>query len=316
MSEETIKNKKIKKIKWFSLLRILGIVIFIIVLFNVDLAKIWDHIKEVQISFLLIAILFQIILLIVKGIRWHILNNGSKDKRSVFQSLGEFMESYAVGVITPGRMGELMKAGHQNTKEKIIASGIRVIAERGLDIGFFIIIAACALIWTSLILLNPYISLLILLAGIGIFILAILLISSRKIYSWGDKWVKNISATFKSRSRKEIMIIILLALISNLSYFISCYFLALGVDLPITILTVSGGVAIAGLLNMLPITVMGLGTRELTFIYVFKSFSEAQVLALSGLIFLVAQIGGGLIALVLGQFFLNLKPKTGENNKN
>jgi uncharacterized membrane protein YbhN (UPF0104 family) len=82
----------------------------------------------------------------------------------------------------------------------------------------------------------------------------------------------------------------------------------LGVNLPVSFLTVSGGVAIAGLLNMLPITVMGLGTRELTFLYVFKTFSEAQVLALSGLIFLVAQIGGGIIALILGQIFLNLKP--------
>ena len=316
MPKETIKNKKTKKVKWFSLLRILGIVIFIIVLFNVDLAEIWEHIKKVKISFLLIAILFQIILLIVKGIRWHILNDGSKNRQSVFQSLGEFMESYAIGVITPGRLGELMKAGYQNTKEKIIASGIRVIAERGLDIGFFIIIAACALIWASLIVLNQYISLLILLGGLMIFVLAILLIGSRKIYSWGDKWVKNISETYKYRSRKEILIIVLLALVSNLSYFVSCYFLALGVDLPITFLTVSGGVAIAGLLNMLPITVMGLGTRELTFIYVFKSFSEAQILALSGLIFLVAQIGGGVIALILGQLFLNLKPKkTKEDNK-
>lgn len=316
MPKEAINNKKTRKVKWFSLLRILGIAIFIIVLFNVDLAEIWKHIKKVKISFLFIAILFQIILLIVKGIRWHFLNDGSKNRQSVFQSMGEFMESYAIGVITPGRLGELMKAGYQNTKEKIIASGIRVIAERGLDIGFFIIIAACALIWASLIVLNQYISLLILLGGLMIFVLAILLIGSRKIYSWGDKWVKNISETYKYRNRKEILIIVLLALISNLSYFVSCYFLALSVDLPITFLTVSGGVAIAGLLNMLPITVMGLGTRELTFIYVFKSFSEAQILALSGLIFLVAQIGGGVIALILGQLFLNFKPKkTGEDNK-
>lgn len=317
MPEETNTNKKKnKKIKWFSYLRMLGIVIFIIVLFNVDLVDIWEHIRKVNISFLLIAILFQILLLVIKGFRWHILNDGGKNKQSVFQSMGEFMESYAIGVITPGRLGELMKAGYQNTKEKIIASGIRVIAERGLDIGFFIIIAACALIWANLILLSPYICLLAFLAGLIIFVLAILLIGSHKIYLWGDKWVKNISETYKFRTGKEILTIVLLALISNLAYFISCYFLALGVGLPINFLTVSGGVAIAGLLNMLPITVMGLGTRELTFLYVFKTFSEAQVLALSGLVFLVAQIGGGLIALILGQLFLNLQPKkTKEENK-
>ncbi|MEZ5083171.1 MAG: hypothetical protein R2750_06955 [Bacteroidales bacterium] len=60
---------------------------------------------------------------------------------------------------------------------------------------------------------------------------------------------------------------------------------------------------------MLPVTVMGLGTRELTFLYVFQSFAESQVLALSALIFIVAQIGGGIIAQLLGQVFLLLAKK-------
>jgi len=310
-----MESKRNKKIKWFSLLRILGIIIFIIVLFNVDLAAIWVHIKKVNLLFLMLAILFQVILLVIKGLRWHILNDGGNNKVAVFRSMGEFLESYAMGVITPGRIGELMKAGYQNKKEKIIASGVRVLAERGLDIGFFIIIAACALIWVGLIDLNPYLNFLILLGGVIIFIIAILLIGSKKIYAWIDKLVKSISESFKIRTNKEILLIITLAIVSNLSYFISCYFLALGIDLPISFLTVSGGVAIAGLLNMLPITVMGLGTRELTFLYVFTSFPEAQILALSGLIFLVAQIGGGLIALILGQLFLNFKtPKDKQVN--
>ena len=95
-----------------------------------------------------------------------------------------------------------------------------------------------------------------------------------------------------------------LSLLSNLSYFVSCYFLALGVGVDLSFLWVTGGVAFAGLLNMLPITVMGLGTREMTFIYIFASYPEPQVLAFSGLVFLVAQLGGGLVSLVLGQMFL------------
>lgn len=47
-----------------------------------------------------------------KGFRWHLLNVAN-DSGKLKQSLGEFLESYAIGVITPGRLGELMKAGHQ-----------------------------------------------------------------------------------------------------------------------------------------------------------------------------------------------------------
>jgi hypothetical protein len=49
---------------------------------------------------------------------------------------------------------------------------------------------------------------------------------------------------------------------------------------------------------------MGLGTRELIFLYVFQSFDQGMVLAFSFLVVLVAQIGGGLISLMAGQFLL------------
>jgi len=75
------------------------------------------------------------------------------------------------------------------------------------------------------------------------------------------------------------------------------------------LLTTSGGVAVSGLLNMLPVTVMGLGTREMTFLYIFNTYPQNQVLALSGLIFAVAQVGGGLISLLLGQIFLQISKK-------
>jgi len=45
-----MESKGNNKIKWFSLLRILGIIIFIIVLFNVDLAAIWVHIKSLRVE--------------------------------------------------------------------------------------------------------------------------------------------------------------------------------------------------------------------------------------------------------------------------
>ena len=77
--------------------------------------------------------------------------------------------------------------------------------------------------------------------------------------------------------------------------------------LPLILMAVlSFFVAIAGLFNMLPVTVMGLGTREGTFLVLFKPMARSKILAFSGLVFLVAQIGGGLLSLVLGQIFLGM----------
>ena len=60
---------------------------------------------------------------------------------------------------------------------------------------------------------------------------------------------------------------------------------------------------------MLPITIMGIGTRELTFLYVFRSFAQTLVLSFSFVVMLVAQIGGGLLALVAGQLLLHAHKK-------
>ena len=307
-------KKERKRFSWFFLLRLTGIVIFIIVILNVDLHAIWQNIKKVNPGYLALALLFQIVLLIVKGIRWHILNDGRRNKNAFFQSMGEFLESYAIGVITPGRLGELLKAGYQKKKENIIGSGIRVLAERGLDVGFFVFVAGSAIMWGNLINIESVWGLIILTSGILIAGVAVLLISSRVIIDWIEKLSKKISIDWKKRKATDIVSILILSLISNISAFISCYLLVIGIKIKMTFLITSGGVAIAGLLNMLPITVMGMGTRELTFLYVFDEFQEAQILALSGLIFLVAQIGGGIFSLLLGQLFLFFNKKQNKHS--
>lgn len=218
--------------------------------------------------------------------------------------MGEFLESYAIGVITPGRLGELMKAGYQSDRAAVFASGLRVFAERGLDVGFFVIVSGAALGFAKPIPFPESLSFLIMGAGIVILIIAVLLIGNKQTTAFISRIFRKFSSNYFNLDLIDTTAVIILSLFSNAFAFVSCYFLALGILMPISLLSISGGVAIAGLFNMLPITVMGLGTREVTFLYIFQVFPEAQVLALSALIFIIAQIGGGLLALLLGQFFL------------
>ena len=304
---EGTKTYSPKKNKWFTLLRIAGIIVFILVLVNADLAEVWSNIKTVSGIFLFISILFQVLLLLVKALRWQVLIG--RPKSQFYQSLGEFFESYAIGVITPGRLGELMKTGYHEKRAGIIASGIKVFVERGLDVGFFIIIAGAALLWSGLVNLPNIVAISVFIFGWLVFIVSILLVGSNGMYNLMLRLYKKLHDVYSVLTKKDTGVVVLLSLISNSAAFLSCYYLAVGINLDISLLGVSGGMAVAGLFNMLPVTVMGLGTRELTFLYVFQAFPESQVLALSALIFLVAQIGGGIIALILGQLFLFLAKK-------
>lgn len=302
-------NKKVLLKRGFLLLRLTGIVIFIIILTRVDLSSIWQHLVEADPAFFIAAMLFQFILLFLKAYRWYLLNPGARQKGSILQSFGEFFESYAIGVITPGRMGELLKAGYAERRTGIVGSGLRVLVERGLDLGFFLLIAGSSIAFASLVAIYNLWGWLILIAGTAVVIIAILLLTSKKTLKLVNSILLRIRITkepisYESQGTGTNLAIFLLSIGSNLSYFISCYFLSLAISLEASFLYISGGVAIAGLLNMLPVTVMGLGTRELTFLYVFNNYMKSQVLALSGLVFLVAQVGGGLISLIAGEIFL------------
>ena len=302
-------SPKSKKIRWFLWLRITGIILFIVVLFRVDLKEIWEHIRVVSPLFLILAILSQLVLLLVKGLRWNRMSDRKNDREAYLQSMGEFMESYAIGVITPGRLGELVKAGYQSTRSGVFASGLRVMAERGLDVGFFVMVAGAALLFELLVTLPVMVGYLVSGTGVLIFVATVLLFSSEGLVRLLKRLFGRFTVDFEKYDLSSTLSIIVLSLISNAFAFISCWFLALGLGMPLSVLGVSGGVAIAGLINILPITIMGLGTREVAFLFIFHELPVSQVLALSGLILLVAQIGGGVLAMIMGQLFLALKKR-------
>jgi len=301
----------IPRFNWFLLLRLAGIVLFIVVLSRTDLGELWGWMKEVDRTYLLLAIFFQFLLLIVKSWRWYILNETGFDLKKLIRRSGEFFEGYAMGVITPGRVGELMKAGHAGSRKGILRAGLRVIAERGMDLSIYFVIAGIAISHAVLPGIEPFWGWLILFTGTAGMILSLLILMSPGLVRWAEKLMKmirllkkDIALDFHQRSFTNTLGFFGMSLFSNLSYFVCCYFLATGVGMDLPVISVSGGVATAGVLNTIPVTVMGLGTREVTFLYVFQTFPQAQVMAFSGLVFLVAQIGGGLISLLLGQALL------------
>ncbi|PLX00003.1 MAG: hypothetical protein C0594_16275 [Marinilabiliales bacterium] len=303
---------KKKKISAFFLIRLIGIVVFIFILFTINLQDTINILKETNLNWFFLALLFQLILLLTKGVRWHILNDGKNNSLRWLTSMHNFFESYTIGVFTPGRLGEFVKAGHEENKEKKAGSILRMITERGYDIGFFMVIASVAIFATNPIELAQFIGVTGMLAGLIIVIISFLLMKSVRASKKISKLISflsfkkiNLDFHIQEYAVHNIILIFTLSLISNFCYFISSYFLALSLNIE-GFLAVSSAVALAGLLNLIPITIMGLGTRELVFFSIFKNLPKPTVLGFSGLMLLVAQIGGGLISLALKYIFLLL----------
>lgn len=295
----------------FQSLRLLGIVLFLVILFRVDLKAIAKTMLGSDAGLLFWGIAFQLLVLLSKGIRWHLMNSRSNSRTEWKLSLGRFYESYAVGVVTPARMGELLKAGHETGKNNIIGSALRVLAERGLDIGIFLSLAGLSVVSGYYIEFSGAFGWWVLVGAALIMLISVLMLISRhfikllgRILHYLPGKLKTVVLEPKRYPALLTVQILGLSILSNLSYFVSCYFLGRAAGLDANFIWISGAVAVSGLLNMLPVTIMGLGTRELIFLYVFQTFDQDVALAFSFLVVLVAQIGGGLVALVAGQLFL------------
>lgn len=297
--------------KLFGYLRLLGIAMFVVLLFRIDFTGALHLLPSVSKALLMAGLFFQLLVLAAKGIRWHLMNGNSNSAVVWKQSLGRFYESYAIGIVTPGRMGELLKAGHETESSHMLAALIRVLAERGLDIGVFVLLAGLSVLAGDYLTWPTFWSWLIIFAGFAAILISMMLLASGRFINLINQLLSHlpgkvgkIKLARNDMNSSRASFIIVLSLISNLSYFVSCYFLALATGLEAGFVWTSGAVAVSGLLNMLPVTIMGVGTRELTFLFVFSAFPQALVLSFSLLVMLVAQIGGGLIALVAGQLFL------------
>jgi len=306
-----IGNRKNRILKPFNLLRLLGIILFFYILSRVDLTEISHVLSKINISWFVLAILFQLILLFSKAVRWHVMNDGRSGWRHRLKSWGQFFESYAVGIATPGRLGEMIKAGHEEGKSGKATAILKMISERGFDVGIFLFFAALALVAGSFIEIESYWGYVLILISLSLISVAFILLTSGKSLLFLEKilarfqmFKQGFSFHHRRYSVKEILIIFLLSLAGALSHFISCYFLAQSVNLDIGLLAVAGGMAIAGMFNLLPVTIMGLGTRELTFLTLYAGYDHSNVMAFSFTILLVAQMGGGLVSLAIGHMLL------------
>ena len=283
-----------KKIKYF--LQVLGPIIFIYILFQIDYQLLFEEIKLLKWPFLVLATIFMILEIMIKSLRWQCILSSldiilSKSKCLSLHWLGIF-----VGVITPGRFGELIKIYFlKNKGYSAFRSFFSVILDRIIDIFillffvFLIFIFFLRDIGTYMIVLSIILLLII--------ILIFLLFNQKswlnkffgkiiqKVFPINFKDYSNFSFSklwqgIKTLRKKQIIYFSIYLIIAWLFYFISRYFIALSLGLNLSFLNVSIISILVAIVTILPISVAGLGIREVSVIYLFSLFGLNKEIAL------------------------------------
>lgn len=283
-----------KKIKYF--LQILGPIIFIYILFQINYHLLFEEIKLLKWHFLILAIFIMIFEIIIKSLRWQCILSSlniiiSKIKCLELHWLGIF-----VGVITPGRLGELIKIYFlKNKGYSAFRSLFSIILDRIIDILILLFFSVLIFIFF---LKDIGIYMIVLSIILLLIIILIFLLFNKeswlnkffgkiiqKVFPMNFKNYSNFSFSklwqgIKTLKKKQIFYFLIYLIIAWFFYFLSRYFIALSLGLDLSFLDISIISILVAIVTILPISIAGLGTREVAVIYLFGLFNLNKETAL------------------------------------
>ncbi|MBU3925549.1 flippase-like domain-containing protein [Patescibacteria group bacterium] len=284
---------------------IIGLIIFAIILSKTNLEGIFQNIKNINPLYLILAMLMTIPTLFNKALCWNYIKRKQGIKYNLKDSFLMYCSGIYIGLITPGRIGEITKAIHlKKDGHSMGKSLVSTVIDRLSDFAFLLLF----LFVGSLFLITIFQKqVLILILGIILSIAIFLIALKFDLIKWvinklfnklvPKKYQKSWKLNFqdfindlKSYKLKHYLVILFITTFSWIFYYLQMFILAKGVGIDIPILYLAIIVTIAGLITLIPISISGIGTRDATLLALFIPFAitTEQIIAFSVLILLMS----------------------------
>ena len=310
-----MRDKLFKYLK--KILPFIGLIFFIIfIVLNLDFVEIKEAFLRVSPIFIFISLLLTIPGLIIRNYAWQIVLKEQVINISFFQSLKIFLIGYFYGSFTPGFYGQLMRIPYLKEKTgqpygKLFVNTFIEITMRGFSVYIMILIGA--IFFLSSIKEIFYVILIWFIIFSSIIFYFIKKERGEKIFLLFVKYfipkkfkdsVNDFIVTFYN-DFPRIKILILPVFLSVITWFLIftqyyIFVIALGLQIPyIAFLFLF---PIANVAGFIPITIAGIGIREITAITIFTAIynvSKEEILVLSLLGFIIIDIVTAIVGFLL-----------------
>lgn len=287
--------------KWAP--RVIGPIVLLILLLQLDIRATIEVLRQASLKPIVFAYLMFIPSLFFRTIRWRILMAPQRIHLRFCESFSVYALSIFVGVVTPGRLGEFIKAVYLKQKGNSLgASFFSVFLDRIYDIVFLLIFGCGAL--SSFVLFGEETATVIawIFFGVAFSVVILWFMARGKGHETVIRILRAVSpSSLKARITSGYLdfsegfgktklvtfgwAFVLTCLAWGANYgAVYLFGVALGFD--ITFLVMAGIAAICALVTMIPISIMGLGTRDAALILMLGKYgvSETGAVAFSTLI--------------------------------
>jgi hypothetical protein len=294
--------------------RLLGLVILLYILYKVDWSGVSHSFARMNPWLFVVAALLNFPLFALKCYRWTALLKRQGVRLSFKDAYAYFMASFFLGLVTPGRSGELVKVVYLRNRKVPVGKGFSsVFIDKLFDLDILLLFSFAGLLYFNLFGAMSGVAW----AGVAAVVFAPLLVLHRgsveRLYSLvvkpalrrfgGRDADAHIDGYFEGLAAFNLVIVLfcfMITLASFVFFFLQCYLLAQSLGLMIPVVTLVCAISLSSIASLLPITFAGLGVREAVLIQLLiqSGFVFEDIVALSILFFCNFIIIAGLIGFV------------------
>jgi uncharacterized protein (TIRG00374 family) len=279
-------------------LPLIGIALFLYIISRFDLSQIYTTLQAADQFYLILAFLLIPVLIFLRGLKWKVILNFCEIDYPLKDVTAIWLIGLFTGTITPGRIGEFSRAYY--IKKEGFPTGstvLSVVLDRIVEL---IVLSIFCIFGVFFLLFYVGLNLTFLFAVLLCVFLAIYAFSEKSFVSSlsrpiFDRFVPKdkkhkIRITFDSfyerfdiiKSNKNWSFqIFLISFITQSLHILQFYTLALALGIKVNIFYLGSVFPLVAIATTLPISISGLGTREVTYLYFFTKIGIPPVQAIS-----------------------------------
>ncbi|MBU0979698.1 MAG: flippase-like domain-containing protein [Nanoarchaeota archaeon] len=274
-------------------LSIIGVIILVILLWRLDLGEIAQTISRIEPVWFLLSLLTIAPICLLRGLRWRLVIRSLGVKYSLWKSTRGYLMGMGLGSLTPGRIGNFVRVRFLQ-KDRSLSferSLLTVVVDNLLDIVMLVFVAMLGVLillikWHVELVSKEWLIVLSVLAAVTVLsfifrkrllrmfeaavLRAAFLVPVKHRQGFRHK-VKTFNTMMKEmeRSLLHVVLAFLVNLLNWAFVVLAGYLVARAFSLDISLLFVFAVVSVSAFVSALPISVLGLGTREATVIFLF-----------------------------------------------
>ena len=298
-------------------LRLIGFALLLLLLWQIDVRQLGAVLTQIAPLPLGVAIFLNIPQISIKAFRWRWLLRAQQTRYGIWPATLSYFGSIFIGLLTPGRLGEFVKAMHVN-QDCCVPMGeafSSVLADRLFDLYALLVVGGMALLsltaWRdSNIMVGLALLALLLTLPLAVFLHEGVFGRIQRLGShlgwpgrWlfaSQSWLLELRTGLRQLSLPWLLAAVGLTVLAYTIFFGQSYLLALALGLKTGFVQVCFAVALGSLVTLLPISISGLGTREAAVVAYLSTVGVPAEVALSFslLVFLTFYVAGGLMGAV------------------